>query len=487
MESQTLEWKESWNDEYMKTVCAFANTLGGTLEVGRNDNGVVVGVDKTAKLLEDLPNKIKNAMAIIADITIHEENNKKYIRITIGEYPFPISYRGSYYIRSGSTTQELTGNALDEFILRKHGKTWDGVPVPFVEFEDFESDAFKAFRKKAIARSRLTPQDLDITDEQLLDTLRLTEGKYIKRAALLLFHQDPEKWVQGAYVKIGMFANEADLLYQHEVHGPLITMPDKVIDIIYSNYFKGMISYEGIQRVENWNVPQSAFTEAITNAICHRDYSTGIPIQIKVFPDRVIIYNDGCLSDKWTLHDVLNTHRSEPHNPAIATAFFRAGIIESWGRGITNIKNACEAAGKPEPIFKFKRDREFSVTFFTGDNRANSSTERFANGDTVKYPAKDLLNDQIKGPIKDLLSDRIKDPIKDLLNDPIKDLLNSTQQELVSLLANNPSLTAKEISEKLQMNERNARKNIKVLKDIGILIRVGSKKSGSWLVKGNLS
>ncbi|MCL2204332.1 MAG: HTH domain-containing protein [Defluviitaleaceae bacterium] len=406
-------------------------------------------------------------MAIIADVRIQEENGENYIRIAVGEYPFPISYRGSYYIRSGSTTQELTGNALDEFILRKHGKTWDGVPVPFVEFEDFESDAFKVFRKKAIARSRLTPEDLDITDEQLLDTLRLTEGKYLKRAALLLFHQDPEKWVQGAYVKIGMFANEADLLYQHEVHGPLITMPDKVIDIIYSNYFKGMISYEGIQRVENWNVPQGAFTEAITNAICHRDYSTGIPIQIKVFPDRVIIYNDGCLSEKWTLHDVLNTHRSEPHNPAIATAFFRAGIIESWGRGITNIKNACETAGKPEPTFEFKRDREFSVTFFTGDNIANTSTERFANGDIANDPIKDLLND----------------PIKDLLNDPIKDLLNSTQQELVSILAKSPHLTIKELADKLQINERNARKNIKVLKDMGIVERVGSKKSGSWLVK----
>ena len=65
MESQTLKWKESWHDEYMKTLCAFANTSGGTLEVGRNDNGLAIGVERTAKLLEDLPNRIKNAMAII--------------------------------------------------------------------------------------------------------------------------------------------------------------------------------------------------------------------------------------------------------------------------------------------------------------------------------------------------------------------------------------------------------------------------------------
>ena len=78
MESQVLEWKESWNDEYMKTLCAFANTSGGTLEVGRNDNGVVIGVGKIAKLMEDLPNKIKNAMAIVADVLSYEQSG--YVR-----------------------------------------------------------------------------------------------------------------------------------------------------------------------------------------------------------------------------------------------------------------------------------------------------------------------------------------------------------------------------------------------------------------------
>ena len=224
MESQNLELKETWRVEYMKTLCAFANATGGVLEVGRNDDGVVVGVMDTAKLLEYLPNKIKNAMAIVADVAAREADGREYVIITVVAYPFPISYHGVYYIRSGSTTQELTGSALDEFMLRKQGKTWDGVPVPYVKFDDFESDAFKAFRRKAIASARLTAQDLEITDEMLLNNLRLVEGDYLKRAALLLFHQDPENWVPGAYIKIGFFENAADILYQDEIHGPLITM-----------------------------------------------------------------------------------------------------------------------------------------------------------------------------------------------------------------------------------------------------------------------
>ena len=76
MESQQIEWKETWRDEYMKTLCAFANASGGTLEIGRKNNGEIVGITDVGKLLEDLPNKIKNAMAIVADITVHGTNGR---------------------------------------------------------------------------------------------------------------------------------------------------------------------------------------------------------------------------------------------------------------------------------------------------------------------------------------------------------------------------------------------------------------------------
>ena len=151
----------------------------------------------------------------------------------MSSYSFPISCNGKYYLRSGSTTQELSGNTLDEFILRKQGRTWDGVPVAHVKFDDFESDAFKTFRRKAVASARLTARDLEITDEMLLKNLRLVEGDYLKRAAILLFHQDPENWIPGAYLKIGFFENAADLLHQDEIHGPLITMADKAEDLVY--------------------------------------------------------------------------------------------------------------------------------------------------------------------------------------------------------------------------------------------------------------
>jgi len=119
LENKTIEWKETWRDEYMKTICAFANASGGELEIGRNDNGEIIGLTNVPKLLEDIPNKIKSAMAIIADIEMRELDGKQYIAISVGAYPFPISYHGVYYIRSGSTTQELSGNALKKLAINR--------------------------------------------------------------------------------------------------------------------------------------------------------------------------------------------------------------------------------------------------------------------------------------------------------------------------------------------------------------------------------
>ena len=187
LETQNLEYKETWHDNHLKTICGFANASGGVLEIGKDDRGEIVGLSDTKKLMEDLPNKIKNSMALVTDISLHIIDGKQYISIKVKAYPFPISYHGVYYIRSGSTTQEITGSALDEFMLRSQGKTWDGVPIPFISIDDFEKASFNSFRRKAKASSRLTAQDLEVNDEELLENLQLVEGNYLNHGLLMTF------------------------------------------------------------------------------------------------------------------------------------------------------------------------------------------------------------------------------------------------------------------------------------------------------------
>jgi ATP-dependent DNA helicase RecG len=363
-EHQNIEWKESWHNDYFKWICGFANAQGGNLFVGIDDKGKTKHLDNAKKLLEDLPNQVRDLLGLMVDVNLHTTNGNDYLEIVVEPYPFPISLRGKYYYRSGNTLQELKGAALSKFLLQRQGKKWDGVPVPNVLADDLKNDTFDFFRKKATRSKRLEPEDLDGTNQELLESLQLylEDEKMLKRAAILLFHPKPERYVTGAYIKIGYFENEADLMYQDEAHGNLFEQIEKTMDLLFSKYIKALISYEGVSRVETYEYPREAIREALLNAVAHKDYSGGAPVQIKVYKDRLMIWNDGQLPDNWTVSNLLKKHASKPYNPDIANTLFRSGYIESWGRGIEKMMNYCLEAGIPAPNYSFEGS-DFLVEF----------------------------------------------------------------------------------------------------------------------------
>jgi ATP-dependent DNA helicase RecG len=234
-ENQNTEWKESWRDEYLKWICGFANAQGGTIFIGKNDSGYIVGVPDADKLMEDIPNKVRDVLGIVVDVNLHQQGGLEFIEITVDPYPYPVNYKGQYHYRSGSTKQELKGAALNKFILQKTGRHWDSVPIPNVTINDLESRAFENFRKRASRSKRVEEAVLEASNEALIEHLRLFENQHLKRAAVLLFHPDPEKYITGAYIKIGFFENEVDLLYQDEVHGTLFEQVEKTMDLLLTN------------------------------------------------------------------------------------------------------------------------------------------------------------------------------------------------------------------------------------------------------------
>jgi len=448
MENQNIEWKSSWRDEYLEWVCGFANAQGGLLEIGRNDKGEIIGLPDAAKLLEVLPNKIRTTMGIVADVNLCHESGMDYIAIKVTAHHNAISYRGKYYKRSGSTNQELTGYALDELLLGKYGKTWDSVPVPHIKAGDFYHDAFDVFRKKAVSSGRLSQEDVDVSDTELLQSLKLTEGDYLLSAAVLLFHQAPEKWRLGCNVKIGYFENAADLTYQDEINGPILMIPDRVMDTIYTKYFKGLIHYEGIQRVDRYPMPREALREAVLNAVVHRAYETLNPIQIKVFDDKVYIFNDARLPAGITEKDLQDAHKSTSHNPLIANTFFRSGQIEAWGRGIEKIKAACAADGLPEPEFRISTT-DFMVCFHIRNNN-KAIAER------------SIYTTNVGG---------------------INGGINETQKNIIKMLAENPEIKVQTVADTLGLTKRKVEYHIGQMKKAGLVEREGARKNGRWIVK----
>ncbi|MBK9220676.1 MAG: putative DNA binding domain-containing protein [Saprospiraceae bacterium] len=350
-ESQNIEYKSSWRDEYLKWICGFANANGGTIFIGKDDEGKVVGVSDAKKLLEDIPNKVKDTLGILVDVNLHKTAKGDFIEVLVEGYPYPVNYKGQYHYRSGSTKQELKGAALDKFLLQKKGKRWDGIPVPKVSIADLKQDTFDFFRKRAFKSQRISEDILTDTNEHLIENLHLKENAFLKRATILLFHANPEKFVTGAFIKIGFFETDDDLKFQDETHGNLFEQIEKSMDLLFTKYIKAEISYEGISRVEKYEYPKEAVREALLNAIAHKDYSGGVPIQISVYKDKIIFWNEGQLPENWTIENLLTKHPSKPYNPDIANALFRSGYIELWGRGTLKMIKECADAGIPQPIY----------------------------------------------------------------------------------------------------------------------------------------
>lgn len=350
-ENQNIEWKKNWKDEYLKWICGFSNANGGKIILGKDDKGEIVGIKNSKKLLEDIPNKVRDILGIVVDVNLHTSEKGNYIEILIDKQPFPVNYKGHYHYRSGSTKQELKGAALDKFMLQKKGKTWDSVPVLNITVDNLDKNSFDFFRKRALKSRRIDESILAETNFNILENLQLTEKVYLKRAAILLFHNNPEKLVSGAFIKIGYFKDDTDLIFQDEIHGNLFRQIEKTIDLLFTKYIKAIISYEDIHRIETYEYPREALREALLNAITHKDYAYNYPIQISVYDEKIMIWNEGKLPDEWTVEKLYKKHSSKPHNPDIANTFFRAGYVESWGRGTIKIIDQCRKHGLPIPNF----------------------------------------------------------------------------------------------------------------------------------------
>lgn len=447
-EKQNIEWKEIWKDDYLAWLCGFANAQGGKLYVGKNDNGEVVGLQNAKKLLEDLPNKIRDAMGIIVNVNLFEEAGKEYIEIEVPPYPIAISCKGSYYHRSGSTNQKLSGPELESFILRRRGVTWDNMPLQAFTVDDIDDGVVKRFKKWAAKKGRIDKSVLDEPKDILMEKLHLTYGGHLTNAAMLLFSEDPEKWQLGAYTKLGFFETDADLLYQDEIHGSLLDQIDKIVEIVHLKYMKAKITYEGMQRIERYFVPEEALREALLNALCHKDYASGIPIQISVYEDKLYIANCGRLPENWTIENLMSKHASKPFNPNIAHTFYLAGFIESWGRGIEKICNACAEDGVPQPEY----------TIHPGDIM-------------IKFTAP-----------KDRIIRTMNAINADTCTENYIDNCTEKEKEILLLISEDPAYTYETIAKKLGLSKRAVADRMKGLRAKGIISRIGSDRKGYWKI-----
>lgn len=470
-ESQQVEWKSTWRDDYLRWICGFANAEGGTLVIGRDDNGAAVGVEHAGRLLEEIPNKVRDILGILVDVNLRTEDGKELIEIRVEPYPSPISYKGEYFYRSGSTKQELKGAALERFLMRKRGRHWDDAPVPSFTARTCSATALALFKQRAIESGRMDRKILRDSRETVLGNLDLIEKHGLRRAACLLFSDRPEKYVSGAWIKIGFFVTNDDLRYQDEIHGNLFEQVEKTLELLYTKYLKAFISYQGILRRETFLFPIAALREALLNAVVHKDYSSGIPIQLSVYDDQIVLWNAGDLPDHWTLAKLLGKHPSCPYNPLIAHAFFLAGYIESWGRGIEKIDRECRAHGIEPPLYDAGM-AGLMLTFRANPEHVQAAKEQATaqeTGETAQETASiAVFTTPITTPIAASTTP---------MTTPI-----SPQIQMVALILENPYISQQELAVAVGLTRGGIKYHLNNMKRAGKIRHVGAARGGRWEV-----
>ena len=381
-EQQNIEYKSSWHEDYLKWICGFANAQGGRIYIGKDDTGKTVGVEDYKRLMDEIPNKIKNLIGITAEVNLLQEDGKNFIEIIVQPYSVPISLRGRYYYRSGSVKQELTGAALNEFLLKRAGLTWDEVVEPRATFADIDEETFRLYLQMAKEKGRM-PDIAGLTTEQIFEKLRLSENGQLKRAAIIMFGKDPVRFYPGAFVKIGRFGkSDTDLRFQEVEEGNLIVLLRNVLEQLNNKFLIRPIEFEGMYRIEKHEYPVPAIREMLLNALIHRIYM-GVFVQIRVYDDKISIWNDGKLPEGINLEKLKQPHSSKPRNLIIADVCFKGGLIDAWGRGTVKIIETCLEMGLPEPEL-IERDGGFLVTLFKNNYTEEQLVKHGLNARQVK-------------------------------------------------------------------------------------------------------
>lgn len=360
-------------------------------------------------------------------------------------------------MRSGATNQELRGLALQQFLMKKFGRSWEDMPCYGATIDDIDPEAIRYFLKKGIKEKRMSPDAENSTPEEVISNLGLMEDGVPCNGAILLFGKHPQRRFVTSAFKIGRFGStNFDLLSQEIVDGNLIQMPERVMRVLDDKYLIRPIHYEGMQRVEPLELPEEALREIICNSIVHRDHQ-GTWTQMSVYSDHIRLWNEGKLPDDLSVEKLMGKHTSQPRNPKMAEAFYRAGFIEAWGRGIEKIVNGFKAEGLTPPTFSVEQ----------GGVTVNILREKFV---AINLGGTTDIN-QFKGDQK---SDQ------ENVQENVQENLTERQVAILEIIAENKSVSLNSLAESLGVAVKTIQRDIeKMSKKVR---RVGPDKGGHWEV-----
>lgn len=385
-----------------RTVCAFLNTLGGTVFCGVDDKGQVLGV-------EDAPSHTQSIHAFLLEnitpkalftVNMDEEDGQSIVTIEVpAGKDRPYVFAGSVYVREGASTRMADSARLRDMVQSKSvsAERWERRPSMAMEESDLDHDEIVRTTEQARESGRFAFAEA-ADDIAVLKALAAYSSKGFTQAADVLFASNPALRHPQTRVRVTRFASDKGgdaYVDDRLLQGPLVRVFEQAFDVL-SQHVRWEARFQSgeVRRTDRPEYPFEALREGLVNAFAHRDYS-GFSggVTVGIYPNRIEIWNSGHFPEGLQPADLKKNHPSLPTNPDIAHVFYLRGLMERIGRGGQLIINTCRDHGLPAPKWA---DRPTGVTL-TIYGRGGEGAEPFvANSRQQALLAEMGAGDQIR-------------------------------------------------------------------------------------------
>jgi ATP-dependent DNA helicase RecG len=353
-ESETVEFKESFSKEALVAIGAFANTKGGTVLVGVNDAGKVVGVTLGKETLKNWANDVSMSTEprMIPDIEEAYVEGKLVVLINIVSHPIkPVSVKGKYYRRVGKSNRQMNARDVADMHYQSVDMSWDLTLARDYALKDLDMEKVRWYIKEAkeTGRRPTGPEEMPM---DVLEKANLVKDGTPTWAAVMLFGKKEGRYNWPSEIHCGRFKGETEVIDDRMSLGSLFDQVDDAMEFVQKNINVKFVMTGRPAREQVWDYPLKAVREAIINAVCHRDYTISSDVEVRIYDDELMIWSPGKLPFGISIEELFRKHPSILRNKGIGKALFEVGWIEQWGTGIGKIRDLCRAAGLPEPVFE---------------------------------------------------------------------------------------------------------------------------------------
>ncbi len=450
-EGKRLEFKRDISSpvNIMKTLVAFANTAGGIMLIGVENDHTIIGIPGNPLDEEErLSNMIADSIAprLLPNIELIPSKNLTLLAVEV----FPSQLRPHYlkqkgeqqgvFVRLGSTNRQADLSLIEELKRSTTSKGFDELPL-------LEADATD-INFQALTETFKTIRTLEENDMEKLRLLTRVQERLVPTiGGMLLFGECREQFFPDAWIQCGRFfgTEKVDIFDHIDINVPLPKAVDEIILFLKKHAMRGA-DFSEVRRKDVWSIPLTILREAIINAIVHADYSQrGAPIRIVFLDNRIEIENPGILLPGLTIED-MKQGMSKIRNHVIARLFRELGLIEQWGTGVRRIFQEAQKQGLQEP-------------------------------ELIEIGMRIRMTIYLAAPLD------VKPAEKSILDEGVSEGVSEGVKNLFSLIIEHPSKRTPFFSKRLGTSVKNIERWLKQLKDREEIEFRGAPKTGGYFVR----